>query len=182
MRIRFAPLLLVCAVSLIGLALAQAQPKLQPRGGGGGGGGEQNQGGDQPSGQVIDRTTQDNTLNLLKAAGYTDLKIYSDKQGNKHVQGKINGQGVAVLHYCEKEVCQFISFVAPLGKQDNIDLKWINSWNYDKLFAKLSQDKEGNIYFQMECYLFGGVAPAHITQSGQLFGELIKVLYQYKPS
>lgn len=179
MRNRFARLLLICAVSIMGLALAHAQPKLQPRGGGD----EQKQGGGNPpaSGQTIDKTTPDNTLNLLKAAGYTELQIYTDNQGNKHVQGKINGQGVAILHYCDKGVCQFISFVAPLGKQESVDLNWINSWNYDKLFAKLSRDKDGNVYFQMECYLFGGVAPGHITQAGQLFGELLKILYQYKP-
>jgi len=97
------------------------------------------------------------------------------------VRGKVNGQGVVVAHYCDKGVCGFLSFIAPLGKQDAVDSKWMNSWNYDKLFGKLSLDKEGNIYFQMECYLFGGVSPAHVTSAGKLFGELIKILYEYKP-
>lgn len=178
MHFRFTRVVLVCAFSILGLALAQAQPKLQPRGGG-----DQKQ--ENPpaaQGGIIEQTSPENTITLLKAAGYTDLEVYSDDKGNKHVKGKVNGQPVAVLHYCEKDVCNFISFVAPLGKQDAVDLKWMNSWNFDKLFAKLSQDKEGNTYFQMECYLFGGVAPAHVTSAGQLFAELIKVLYQYKPS
>jgi Putative bacterial sensory transduction regulator len=175
MRFRLAPLTLVCALSIMGTTLAPAQ-KLQPPGVG------QPQGENQPQGQLIDRPTPESTINLLKQAGYTDLQFYTDNQGNKQVQGKINGQGIAVVHYYEKGVCQqFISFVAPLGKQQGIDLNWINSWNYDKLFAKLSQDNEGNIFVQMDVHLFGGVSPGYVTGSGELFGELIKALYQYQP-
>ncbi len=177
MRFRFAPFILLCAFALSSMAPAHAQPKLQPRGGG-----EQPHNQPQAQGGLIDRLTPEVTADLLKQAGYTDLEIYSDNSGNKHVKGKINGQSIAVLHYCEKGTCQFISFVLPLGKQEGVDINWVNSWNYDKLFAKLSQDKEGNIFFQMECYLFGGVSPSHVVSAGQLFAELIKVLYQYKPS
>ena len=180
MRFRLAPFALICALSIVGMTLAHAQPKLQPRGGGedkSKGGGQQT----QTTGGLIEKITPDGTIALLKAAGYTDLETYADNQGNKHVKGKINGNAVAIVHYCEKGECQFISFVLPLGKQSNVDINWVNSWNYDKLFGKLSLDKEGNIFFQMECYLFGGVSPAHVTSAGKLFGELIKILYEYKP-
>jgi hypothetical protein len=182
MRFRLASFVLGCALSILGLSLAFAQPKLKPRGGGDQPQTNQPQTNQPQGGATIDRLTPDTTIGLLKQAGYTDLEVYSDNSGNKHVKGKINGQSIAVLHYCEKGTCQFISFVAPLGKQEGVDLNWVNSWNYDKLFAKLSQDKDGNVFFQMECYLFGGVSPNHVVSAGQLFAELIKVLYQYKPS
>jgi hypothetical protein len=142
--------------------------------------------GDQPQGEtqgnLINRITPESTIDLLKAAGYTELDFYTDDQGNKQVKGKINGQAMVVVHFYEKgAIQQFVSFVAPLGKQQGVDLNWINSWNYNRLFLKLSQDKDGNILAQMDVHFFGGVSPNYITASGELFGEMIKALYQYEP-
>jgi hypothetical protein len=131
--------------------------------------------------KVIDRITPELTMSLLEQAGYTDLELI-ELSGQQQVKGKINEQPVVVLHKCDKDgVCQILSFVAPLGKQQAVDLSWVNSWNLDKMLARLALDDQGNTYFQMDIHLFGGVSPNYVATSGAIFGELIKALYQYQP-
>jgi hypothetical protein len=169
MRFRLTALALVCVFSLTG-TVVHAQPKKLPQ-----------QGEVATQGQLIDRTTPDETMNLLKQAGYTDLEKWSDDKGNEQVKGKINDEPVIVFHYYDEGAVKWLSFYAPLGKQPTVDLNYMNSWNFDKLFAKMSQDKEGNTFLQMDIHFFGGASPSFITASGELFGKLIKVLYQYQP-
>ena len=79
----------------------------------------------------------------------------------------------------------FLVHVGPaenlLGKQQSIDLKWLNAWNAEKVFGRTYMDKEGNIVFDVAIHLWGSPSPNYIVQSADLFGVMLKSLFEFQP-
>ena len=175
---RLSRLVLGCAMALLTASLAQAQPRIGPPGGGGGGGG-----GGQPQQQpaaagLIEGTTPELTARMLQQAEYTDVKVF-EHQGTKHVAGKVAGNDVFVLHhFCQEGSCKAISFVLPFGKQPSISQEYIDAWN-DKTFARLRRSK-GDLFFDMDVFLFGGVTAPYIATAGAVYALRLKELLEFK--
>lgn len=177
MSLRIFTLALGCALLLT--APAQAQPRIQPGGGGGGGGGAPQPA--QPAG-LLQATNAEATAEALKAAGYTDIEFVTLNDA-KQVQAKVNGVVMRVYHYsCENNACRSIQFYTSFGRQQQIDTNYVNAWNRDKRFAKLYVEANGSLSFDMDVHLYGGVGPQYIAQSAALFGQLLKILFEYKPA
>jgi hypothetical protein len=59
-------------------------------------------------------------------------------------------------------------------------MNYMNAWNRDKLYARLYQDKDGNVFFRMDAVLID-VPPQYITRLGQTYALMLKNVYEYKP-
>lgn len=122
-------------------------------------------------------------LALVKQTqGISNVEIVSGSNNYKAVRGQLNGTVFLVgPEICTDGVCRALAFYANLGKQKKIDLKWLNAWNSNKVFGRAYLDKEGNVSFDMAIHFWGGVNPGFITESTDLFGVLIKSLYEFQP-
>lgn len=153
---------------------APDKPKLgSPGGGSPGGAGSQT---------VYSDYSLDNILSMAKTVGIEKAEIKENDKKEKYVSGEAHGLSTAVYREkCEGATCSVVSFYCYFGKQDSVDLKWINEYNRG-YFAKLIQVGEGNITLEMNVLLFGGVTAEHIERLGKIFVASIKLAIDFKPS
>jgi hypothetical protein len=86
-------------------------------------------------------------------------------------------------HYsCENSVCRSLQFIVNFGPQQSIDLDWINAWNREKRFAKVTRNKRNAVSLEMDIHFYGGTTAAFIEESAKLFAELLKQVLEFKPS
>lgn len=172
--------ILVCALSSMIFSLAQAQPKLQPRPGGGAPPPQQ-----QPAAGVIDSipANMELVLQLMKKVdGYTNVEIVTGDNNYKAVRAQFNRSTVLVgPEICKDGVCRGLVFFTNLGKQQAIDLAWLNAWNSQKVFGRAYLDKDGGVVFDMSIHFWGGTTPQYIIESADLFGVMLKALFEFQP-
>jgi hypothetical protein len=182
MKARFAALVAAPLIAAGLASAAQAQPRIQPPG-------QQPQQPSQASpspggqaGNLISRTTAEASAPLLQQApGVTNVSVVTI-EGKRHLRAEAHGMPFVVFHQqCDANGCPSITFIAPFGKQAGITLEWMNSWNFDKRFTKLSRDADGDIYFSMDAHFFGGVSPDYIRQSAAVFAVMVKAVMEYTP-
>jgi hypothetical protein len=180
MRLRLSSLILGCAALALAGGLANAQPRIQPAPGGGGGGGGQQQA--SPAG-LITKITAEQTAEIMTKAGYTDVKIINGNQGTRHVGGKAGETPVFAIHAgCENGACSTVTFTVYFGKQESIDLNYMNAWHTAWRFTKLYRDKDNDIVFDMDVPLLTGVTPDYFTSASILFVNMLKKVMEFKPS
>lgn len=124
----------------------------------------------------------DQILAMAKASGFEKTEIRENDKKEKYVSGEAHGLRTAVYREkCEGSTCSVVSFYCYFGKQDSVDLKWINEYNRG-YFAKLIQVGEGNLTLEMNVLLYGGVTAEHIERLGKIFVASVKLAIDFKPS
>lgn len=177
MIIRLSSALVGCAMALMVAGMAEAQPRLQPPGGGGGGGGPPQ----QQTGGVIAGTTAEQTAQALQAVGYSDVQ-FLEHEGRRHVRAKAGETPVLVIHdNCEGQVCRVLSFNVFFGEQRTIDASYMNAWNAQKRWAKLYRAQNGHLIFAMDALVMG-VQAQYVNLKASLFANMLKQLFDFKPS
>jgi hypothetical protein len=177
---RFVASIAAAILLLTPCSLAQAQPKIPSLGD------------DTPSssteaakGTITEAPSIEQVLELIKKAdGYSDAEIVTSTSDNKTraVRAKVNSVIAIVLpEFCKEGKCRGLWFYTNLGKQKDVDLKWINAWNARYYFGKAYIDKEGKIGFDMAIHFSGGTTTQYITDSAELFGVMMKTLFSFKP-
>jgi hypothetical protein len=186
------------ALGVLVSADAIAQPRIQQQpaqgggagpGGGGPGGGPGGGGGAAPQQQssgapLLAGTTPEISQQVLRAAGYADLEIITI-QNARHLKGKVQGQNMALLHQnCENNICKTATFVIYYNQQQGIDINWVNAWNQQKRFTKLSIDpSNSSLTYEMDVHFFGdGVSATHFRDSAVLFSQMTKALLEFQPN
>lgn len=178
MRLNLTGIALGCAFGLLASGLAEAQPRISPPGGGGGGGQPQTQ---PQQGGIINGTTVELTASMMRDAGYTDVQFF-EHQGRKHVRAKAGETPVIVIHdNCKEETCVVISFTVFFGEQRTIDANYINGWNQTKRWCKLYRAKNGHLVFDMDAFI-AGVQPEYVKAMSIIFANMLKQLFEFKPS
>jgi hypothetical protein len=181
----------IVAAGVLLAADAMAQPRIQqqqPSQGGGPGAGPSSGGGGsapQQSSQmpILTGITPEITMQVLRVAGYQDPEIITIQNG-RHVKAKVQGQNMAVLHQnCENNICKTATFVIYYSQQQGIDINWVNAWNAQKRYTKLSIDaSNGALAYEMDVHFFGdGVTATHFRDSAVLFGQMTKALLEFQP-
>jgi hypothetical protein len=179
MTLRLSGILLGCALGLTVAGHADAQPRLQPPGGQ-----PQQQPQSQPqqpAGGIINGTTVELTARMMTEAGYTDVQ-FLEHQGRRHVRGKAGETPVIVIHdNCQNENCVVISFTVFFGEQRTIDAAYMNAWNQNKRWCKLYRAANGNLVFDMDAFV-AGVQPEYVKAMSVIFANMLKQLFEFKPS
>jgi Putative bacterial sensory transduction regulator len=179
---RVARTVLFCTLFPLLCSLAHAQPKLQPRPAAPGPAPAQQA---APAAGLIDGIPQnmESVVPLIKAApGFSNVEIVSGDNNYKAVRAQLNGTTVVVgPEVCKDGMCKGLVFFANLGKQQGIDLAWINAWNAQKVFSRAYQDKAGNIVFDLAIHFWGATSPRFITETADLYGVMLKALFEFQP-
>jgi Putative bacterial sensory transduction regulator len=162
----------------IGMAAAQAQPRVPP----GREGGDPQPTQPTPSTSVLTRIKPEQTAELLKEAKYTDVRVLEPANEIQRVGGKIGQVPVYANHFvCDAEGCRLISFVAFFGEQPTIDQNYLNAWHQAWRFAKLYRNKQGNLVFQFDVHLFTGLSAEYVRSAAQMYAHLLGKLMEFKP-
>src|SRR4051812_20073860 len=181
MRRRVARAILSCVVLPLLLSLAQAQPKLQPRPSPA----QSPQEVQAPGTPTIDSiaANMESVLPLIKVApGFSNVEIVTGNNNYRAIRAQINQTTIiAGPEICKDGRCKGLVFFANLGKQQSIDLNWLNAWNSEKVFGRAYMDKEGNIVFDLAVHFWGGVNPRFVTESADLYASALKSLFEFQP-
>ncbi|BAT60172.1 hypothetical protein GJW-30_1_02708 [Variibacter gotjawalensis] len=142
------------------------QPAQQPAAGGG---------------ALINNVTPEQTAEVLKAAGYSDVEVYTAQSGTKHASGKTQGILVSAIHQnCNEGSCAVVVFFVNFGKQDSVDAAYMNAWHNEKLYSRLYLNN-GNLFFTWSVFL-GDTSMSHLRRSAAIYSNLLKDLQTFKPS
>lgn len=173
--------IVLCALFPMLVSLAQAQPKLQPRPA------PPAPAVQSPAGGGLDGipANMESVLPLIqRAPGFSNAEIVRGNNNSSYraIRAQVHDTTVIVgPEICKDGVCRGLVFFANLGKQQSIDLKWLNAWNAEKVFGRTYMDKEGNIVFDVAIHLWGSPSPNYIVQSADLFGVMLKSLFEFQP-
>lgn len=163
-------LLLLCS-SLFSEA-SIAQPKLNPKG----------KIGSEPAQQtaIIETTTPEVTVRVLKDAGYDDAKIYTAKNGTQHASGKVFDVLVSVIHYYDDDKqARNVGYLAIFAKQDDVDARFASAYNSTYRWAKAYLDEEGRFVLTMDYAL--GVPRGAFVDASKRFSTMVKLLLEFSP-
>jgi hypothetical protein len=178
---RIAGTVLFCALFPILVSLAQAQPKLQPRPGNP----PPAPALQAPAGGGLDgvAANMETVLPLIQqASGFSNVEIVSGNNNYRAIRAQVLQTTVIIgPEICQDGVCRGLVFFVNLGKQQSIDVNWLNAWNGQKVFGRAYLDKEGSIVFDMAIHLWGGPSPSYIVQSANLYAVMLKALFEFQP-
>ena len=117
-------------------------------------------------------------IDLVKGvSGYADCTIETAKSnGVKYVLCKYSSdetKGTVVLYpaICNEGKCRGLSFVSTW---ENRDVNWINAYNAKYSYGRAYLGQDGKRVLEMLVYFFGGVNPAFITESADVYRYAIK--------
>lgn len=171
--------ILASALAVAWPGAGDAQPRIQPSGPPAAGPGTPA----APSGtQLLNGTTVEITAEMLTEAGYTDVKIYEARSGNRHVSAKFDDVPMIAMHlHCrEDKTCPAVGLVVIFGRQDSIDANYMNAWNTAKLYSRLYKDSDGDLLLQQDIYV-RDVPAVYLKHSAQMFGVLLRDLLKFQP-
>jgi Putative bacterial sensory transduction regulator len=174
---RFVASIAAAILLLTPCSLAQAQPKLPSLG-------DDSSSSEPAKGVMTQAPSIEQLLDLIKKAdGYSEAEIVTTSDNKtKFVRAKVNSvQMVVVPEVCSEGKCLALWFYTNLGKQKDVDLKWINAWNAKYLFGKVFLDKDGKMGFDMTIHFAAGVQAEYVTGSATVFAGAMKTLFSFKP-
>lgn len=156
-----------------------AQPQIQPPSGGSA---PPAQGGPSAGGGVlINGSTPEQTAEILKAAGYTNVELYKGQSGAQHASGVTSGTTVSAIHTnCKDGMCATVLFLVNFGKQDTIDAAYMNAWHNQKLYSTLYLSQDGSLMLGWAVFL-GDTSMSHLRRSAAIYATLVKDLLSFKP-
>lgn len=168
-------------LSVIGMTLALAGGA-HAQFGGGFGGPQPPQPQPQPQQQQgpLQTITPEQMAGLLGQVGFTGAQMVNSNDPKfKLIKMTANGVGVGNVligfFNCDANGCPAYQFAMMFGKQ-NVDAKFINTYNINQLLAKLVLTDSGDVLLISGGLLAGGVTPAQIVNTAKLFVGSVQTL------
>ena len=121
---------------------------------------------------AIKRVSAEAMAEILRDAGFRAQIVTS---GSKpYIRTGMAGRRATVNFYdCKAEGCQSVQFRVVYTKNKKFTLAFANAWNLKKRFAKAYVDGDGDLNFEWDVDLDGGVSSAYLTQAVLSFSDLI---------
>ncbi|MGZ8388549.1 MAG: YbjN domain-containing protein [Rhodoplanes sp.] len=125
-----------------------------------------------------DRVTPEQVASILKDAGYR-AEILADKSPQR-IRTGIGGRTVLVALYdCQTKGCSSLQFYAGFRKGPKFNLEYVNEWNSLRRYGKAYLDKDGDLAFEFDVDLDGGVGAHDIQEKIFLFERLLSELEKF---
>ncbi len=100
-------------------------------------------------------------MNAFAANGYL-MRLETDGEGDPMLRGRMAGVDFVTSFYgCEGAQCTSVMFTTFFTPERPVPLAVVNAWNADRRFGKAYIDDEGDLGFEMNVNLFGGVSEAN---------------------
>lgn len=125
-----------------------------------------------------DRVTPEQVASILKDTGYR-AEILADKSPQR-IRTGIGGRTVLVALYdCQTKGCSSLQFYAGFRKGPKFNLEYVNEWNSLRRYGKAYLDKDGDLAFEFDVDLDGGVGANYIKEKIFLFERLLSELEKF---
>jgi hypothetical protein len=184
MRFSTKAILVVASLALAATASAQPRPGgggPKPPGGGGGGGGSG--GGGAPAGALINSAENEQLAQLFNAANFKSA-VVELKNGNHVVKiefwpGVYSG---AYPIFCtEGKDCLGYQIFVNLGGDSGVDQAWLDAWNRSWPYVRAYKLQSGELIFQADVLVRGGVTPQYIQNTASVFKTIVDKSSDFKP-
>lgn len=132
-------------------------------------------------GPLLQGTTPELTAEMLRAAGYRNVTIYTSPAKTRHVRAQVDQVTMQAIHmHCRDEGCRSLAYNVSFGKQETITDSYMNSWNDERLFARLVRTKQGNLLLRQDV-LMRDVPAVYIKTTAEMFANLVRQVLKYNP-
>ncbi|WP_375457850.1 YbjN domain-containing protein [uncultured Enterovirga sp.] len=141
------PHLTACLLLAIGTATTQAQVNQLGQG---------QRPAPTASGEPVERVTVEQVAKLLQDSGYRAEIVQGTR--NRYIRSGLSGRRIAIYMYdCKEEACGSFQFSAIFVKNPKYTLDFVNAWNKARRYAKAYLDNDGDLNFEWDIDLDGGV-------------------------
>ena len=115
--------------------------------------------------ETISEVSPDQIIQLFKEEGFT-AELATLSSGKPFIRFKVEGFNSAIYFYSEKEdksgFYRSIQFSA--GFRDKLSLDKANQWNRERRFVKVYVDTDGDLSFDQDISLDGGVSKKFLLE------------------
>lgn len=126
------------------------------------------------------RVTTEQLAKAMQEAGFR-AEIRPGKN-RPYILSSMSGRRISVYMYdCNDVDCGAYQFAMFFSKTERFDLDFANQWNRQKRLAKAYIDTDGDLNFEWDVQLDGGVAPEFVKQTIMTFERYIAYFDSFKP-
>lgn len=132
------------------------------------------------SGDGVTKVTVEQLSKVLQEAGYRAEIVTTSKR--PYIRTGLSGRRVAIYLYdCTGNDCTSYQFSAIYNKNTKFTVDYVNEWNKKKRFAKAYLDNDGDLNFEWDVDLDGGVTPAYLKQTVLAFERSLGIFDNFTP-
>ncbi len=154
---------LLAGASLASEALAQKRP---PR--------------SQTQGETIGRIFPGQMAALLRDRG-NPAEVVTENNRTR-IRTEIGNRRSSIYFYaCNDDGCQSIQYRTLFQRHERFTLAFVNAWNYEKRFAKVYLDRDGDLVLEWDVDLDGGVSVAYVAESIATFQTMLNTFDRFTP-
>jgi hypothetical protein len=129
--------------------------------------------------QVVTTITAEQVVSVLQSAGYR-ATVVTQTDGPKYVKVGMSGiNAFVLLGTCTNDNCATVEFYVLWAKSPLYTLDYVNAWNYNTLFTKLSLDSDSDLKLTHGVNLDGGITLDNIKQNALMFDATIGALNSF---
>jgi hypothetical protein len=114
---------------------------------------------------IISEVSPEQVIELIKEEGFT-AEILKGSTGQPRVSFKVEGFNSSIWFYSERDNKQgyYKSLQFAAGFKDKISIEKANKWNQERRFIKVYSDSDGELAFEMDVSLEGGVTRQYVIE------------------
>lgn len=130
--------------------------------------------------EPIKRVTVDVLSKVLQDSGYRAEIVQGSKE--KYIRTGLSGRRAAIYMYdCKDGTCGAYQFSAIFTKNEKYTLAFVNAWNKARRYAKAYLDNDGDLNFEWDIDLDGGVTPEYIKTTVSSFETYLGSFDKFTP-
>jgi hypothetical protein len=132
------------------------------------------------SADPVKRVTVEQLAKILQDAGYRAEIVQGSK--NRYIRSGLAGRRIAIYMYdCKDQACGSYQFSAIFTKNDKYTPVFVNEWNKKRRYAKAYLDNDGDLNFEWDIDLDGGVTNDYLKTTILSFESYIGSFDKFTP-
>lgn len=130
--------------------------------------------------EILSRISPPQMAAVLRQRG-NSVEMVTEGQRSR-LRTEIGRWRASVNFYsCNDSGCRSIQYRAIFRRSDRFTPAFVNSWNYEKRFAKTYLDREGNLVLEWDVDLNGGVTLGFLRESVSTFQTVLTNFDGFRP-
>ncbi len=130
--------------------------------------------------QMVRAQEPQSVLAAMKAGGYADATLSTDKGGDPHITAKTRDTQFGVFFYncTDNKDCATVQFYTTYKAEKPISLERINEWNNTRRFGRAALDEDNDPLIRMDLDLDDGGMPQALFVDNLEFWETVVATFE----